>query len=104
MQKLKIGILADSIIQSGFNGEVLEKILGSENLDIKALILNNRPNKRKRFLFLFKKYSIIRLFEKFLFLLLFKFEKFICRLFNKKIKFLLQQCLNFLFFPIKSCK
>ena len=87
MQKLKIGILADSIIQSGFNGEVLEKILGSENLDIKALILNNRPNKRKRFLLLFKKYSIIRLFEKFLFLLLFKFEKFICRLFNKKIKF-----------------
>ena len=83
VKSLKIGILADSVVQTGFNGEVLDKILRSSNLEISALIVNNRPNKKKRFFSLFKKYSVFRIFEKFLFLLIFKFERFVCNFFTK---------------------
>ena len=73
MQKMKIGILSDSLIQSGFNGEVINNILKCEDFEISTIIVNNLPSKKKKFFMLFKKFSIIRILEKFLLVLIYKF-------------------------------
>ena len=87
MKKLKIGILADNLYQSGFNGEILNLITKNENFEIKAVILNRKPDKRNRFLNLFKKFSIFRIFEKSLLMLIYKFEKYLYNLKNSSTKF-----------------
>jgi len=84
---MKIGILSDSLIQSGFNGEVINNILKCEDFEISTIIVNNLPSKKKKFFMLFKKFSIIRILEKFLLVLIYKFERFIYKKNFKKFKF-----------------
>ena len=67
MKFLKIGLLVDNLNLGDFNSEVVEIIKKNDLLKIETVIVNN-INKKNRFLFYFKKYSIFRLIEKTLFI------------------------------------
>ena len=74
MKFLKIGLLVDNLNLGDFNSEVVEIIKKNDLLKIETVIVNN-INKKNRFLFYFKKYSIFRLIEKTLFKMIYLFEK-----------------------------
>mgnify|MGYP001438906430 CR=1 FL=1 len=74
MKFLKIALLVDNLDLDNFNSEIVEVIKKNDFLKIETVIINN-INKKNKFLFYLKKYSIFRLIEKTLFKIIYLFEK-----------------------------
>jgi len=82
MKYLKIGLLVDNLDPGDFNSEII-KILKKNNLfKIETIVINKIDKKSIRFYF--NKYSFVKIIEKFLFKLVYLFEK------NFLYKFFLQ--------------
>ncbi len=86
-KKLKIGLMVNSLQQKNLNGEIIKNILNNKKIEINTIIINKKTKKKNTFLFLIKKYSIKRFIEKVLFRVLTIFEKFLFILLFKNFNF-----------------
>ena len=84
MKNLKIGLLVDSLDLDDFNSEVYSNIQKNNFCSIDTIIINRKISKKKKIFNVFNKYSIFRIIEKIIFKMIFLFEKFfLYNLFNK---------------------
>jgi len=87
MKFLKIGLIVDDYKLDNFNSELFTKLAATDFCKIEAVIINRKKKNKYDYNKILKKYSLIRIFEKILFKLIFLFEKNILYNFSEKYKF-----------------
>ena len=87
MKFLKIGLIVDDYKLDNFNSELFTKLTATDFCKIEAVIINRKKKNKYDYNKILKKYSLIRIFEKILFKLIFLFEKNILYNFSEKYKF-----------------
>ena len=86
-KKHRIGILVKNLEQKNFNGELIQNILNSKNLILDTIIINEEKDRKNKIFLIIKKYSLIRIIEKFIFKILSLVEKCVFLISDKKISF-----------------
>ncbi|MBD1133815.1 hypothetical protein IDH19_00755 [Pelagibacterales bacterium SAG-MED48] len=87
MEKLKIGLLIDDLNLDNFNSEIVSTIKKNDSYKISLIIINKKISKKKKIISIFKKYSILRIFEKMMIKFIFLFEEKIINNFFEKYEF-----------------